>query len=178
MERPSSSGGPREVGLLLPRLVSHRGPARAGLLGAAKLVVGFRIWILDLKLWCCLLRGAFFFFIFKKIKISKIYVRFEKFQKYTPVALWGATGPKYNFFLQICNEVSGRGRAGAGGPVAPPPSGDRPYISSLPPFPPHLSPKIPLKIQEKKRGTSTKNPEKKRWVRKRKAAKPCRITHL
>jgi hypothetical protein len=36
-----------------------------------------------------LLRGGFFFFIFKKIKISKIYVRFGKFQKYTPVALWG-----------------------------------------------------------------------------------------
>jgi hypothetical protein len=37
-------------------------------------------------------RGDFFFFIFKKNKISKIYVRFEKLQKYTPVA-WGATGP-------------------------------------------------------------------------------------
>jgi len=33
--------------------------------------------------------GGFFFFIFKKIKISKIYVGFGKFQKYTPVALWG-----------------------------------------------------------------------------------------
>jgi hypothetical protein len=33
--------------------------------------------------------GGFFFFIFKKIKILKIYVRFGKFQKYTPVALWG-----------------------------------------------------------------------------------------
>ena len=33
--------------------------------------------------------GGFFFFIFKKIKISKIYVRFGKFQKYIPVALWG-----------------------------------------------------------------------------------------
>ena len=33
--------------------------------------------------------GGFFFFIFKKIKISKIYVSFGKFQKYTPVALWG-----------------------------------------------------------------------------------------
>ena len=28
--------------------------------------------------------SGFFFFIFKKIKISKIYVRFEIFQKYTP----------------------------------------------------------------------------------------------
>jgi len=32
---------------------------------------------------------GFFFFIFKKIKISKIYIGFGKFQKYTPVALWG-----------------------------------------------------------------------------------------
>ena len=36
--------------------------------------------------------GGFFFFIFKKIKISKIYVRFGKFQKYTPVALGGRQG--------------------------------------------------------------------------------------
>ena len=55
----------------------------------------------------------------------KIYVGFEKFQKYTPVALWG-----------------GRQAPRATGP---PPSGDRPshsYISILSPFPPHLSPKI------------------------------------
>ena len=32
---------------------------------------------------------SFLFYILKKIKILKIYVRFEKFQKYTPVALWG-----------------------------------------------------------------------------------------
>ena len=30
--------------------------------------------------------SVFFFFIFKKIKISKIYVCFEKFQKWPPVA--------------------------------------------------------------------------------------------
>ena len=35
--------------------------------------------------------AIFFFFIFKKIKISKIYVRFEKFRKYTLVALPRAT---------------------------------------------------------------------------------------
>ena len=62
---------------------------------------------------------GFFFFIFKKIKISKIYVRFGKFQKYTPIALWGATGLKCNFFFQICNEVPGVKKKG--GPVAPPP---------------------------------------------------------
>ena len=57
------------------------------------------------------------------------------------------------FFLQICNEVPDRGRAGVRGPVAPP--GDRPfhsYISILPSFPPHLSPKIPPKIQKKIEG--------------------------
>ena len=37
--------------------------------------------------------GDFFFFIFKKIKILKIYVRFEKFQKYTPVAQRGSDRP-------------------------------------------------------------------------------------
>ena len=49
------------------------------------------------------------------------------FKNYTPVALWGATGPKCNFFLQICNKVLDRGRTRArgpqratGGPVAPP----------------------------------------------------------
>ena len=31
-------------------------------------------------------RERFFLFYIKKIKISKIYVRFEKFRKYTPVA--------------------------------------------------------------------------------------------
>ena len=41
------------------------------------------------KLEVGLLSSGFFFFIFKKIKISKIYVGFGKFQKYTPVALWG-----------------------------------------------------------------------------------------
>ena len=77
------------------------------------------------------------------------------------------------FLLQICNKVHGRKKM-KGGPVAPPsgdrwapptgatgglspppPSGDRgllPYISIVPPFPPHLSPKIPPKIQKKREG--------------------------
>jgi len=39
-------------------------------------------------------RRIFFIFIFKKIKISKIYGRFEKFQNYTPVApCLGDRGP-------------------------------------------------------------------------------------
>ena len=129
---------------------------------------------------------AFFFFIFKKNQNFKNICPFSNISKLPPVALWGATGPKCNFFLQICNEVHGRkkmkgpplGRPVApahrrdrgvcppcgrhGGPVAPLPSGDRvmpPYISSRPTFPPHLSPKIPQKIQKKREGWG----EKKRW---------------
>ena len=79
------------------------------------------------------------------------------------------------FLIQICNEVPGKKK----GPVAPPPTGDRgglsppgrpgypPIKAPALPFPPHLSPKISPKIQKKKRG-----------VRRRKAAKPCRIQHL
>jgi len=62
-------------------------------------------------------RGLFFFYIFKKIKISKIYVRFEIFQKYSPVAPHRATGPKYNFFSS--NLQRGPWKKN-GGPVAPP----------------------------------------------------------
>ena len=51
--------------------------------------------------------AVFSFLYLKKNKISKIYVRFEIFQKYTPVALHRATGPMCNFFFQICNEVPG-----------------------------------------------------------------------
>ena len=57
-----------------------------------------------------------------------------------------------------------------GGPDPPPPAGDRGkplYISSNPPLPSSFEPE-----------NSTKNPEKKRGVRRRKAAKPCRIQHL
>ena len=43
--------------------------------------------------------SVFFFFIFKKIKISKIYDRFGKFQKYIPVALWGRQDLNVIFFL-------------------------------------------------------------------------------
>ena len=113
------------------------------------------------------------------------------------------TGLKCKFFFQIRNEVPGKKKAlsppnGRQGPVAQP-TGDRPLgpargrqgglsppratggacrptrgrpgyppiKASALPFPPHLSPKIPPKIQKKKRG-----------VRRRKAAKPCRIQHL
>ena len=57
-----------------------------------------------------------------------------------------------------------------GGPVAPPTRGRPgcpPYKSPSPPLPSSFEPE-----------NSTKNPEKKRGVRRRKAAKPCRIQHL
>ena len=60
----------------------------------------------------------------------------------------------------------GRGR-GACRPPPPRATGVSPYISSNPPLPSSFEPE-----------NSTKNPEKKRGVRKREAAKPCRIQHL
>ena len=76
-------------------------------------------------------KAVFSFLYLKKIKISKIYVRFGKFQKYTPVALWGATGLKCNFFSSNLQRSPWKKE----GPVAPPkgrqgpvahPSGDQP----------------------------------------------------
>ena len=73
------------------------------------------------------IRRFFSFLYLKKIKFSKIYVCFEIFQKYPRSPPHRATGPKCNFFLQICNEIPGKkgGRSppqrATGGPVAPPP---------------------------------------------------------
>ena len=112
-----------------------------------------------LFMWTPASRRSFFFFIFKKIKISKIYFRFGKFQKYTPVALWGATGLKCNFFSSNLQRSPWRKKRGgmsppqrAIGPCRPPQGrqgpvarwgGDRVPISFC-----HLS----LKIQEKREG--------------------------
>ena len=90
------------------------------------------------------------------------------------------------FFLKICNEIPGRKKmkgglsppsgdhwapptGAAGGPVAPPLG--RP---GLPPLYKHSTP-ITSSFKPK---NSTKNPEKKRGVRRREEAKPCRIPHL
>ena len=62
----------------------------------------------------------FSFLYFLKIKISKIYVRFEIFQKYPPVAPYRATGPKCNFFFF---KFATRSLAKKKGPVAPHPNG-------------------------------------------------------
>ena len=66
----------------------------------------------------------FSFLYLKKIKISKIYVRFEIFQKYPQSPPIGRQSLNVFFFLQICNEVPGRGRARARGACRPP-TGDR-----------------------------------------------------
>src|SRR6185312_4864556 len=62
------------------------------------------------------------------------------------------------------------GGRGACRPPPPRPRGRQgypPYKRSSPPLPSSFEPE-----------NSTKNPEKKRGVRRRKAAKPCRIQHL
>ena len=66
----------------------------------------------------------FSFLYLKKIKISKIYVRFEIFQNYPLSPYGGRQTLSVIFFLQICNEIPDRGRAGGRGPIALP-SGDR-----------------------------------------------------
>ena len=122
----------------------------------------------------------FFSFLYlKKIKISKLYVGFGKFQKYTPVALWGGRqGSNVIFFssnLQrspwrkkkrgACRPPQGRQASGPargagrsscrrqGGPVAPP-TGDRVSPPIRPP--PHSLLSFDLKkskkIQKKERG--------------------------
>ena len=48
--------------------------------------------------------GRLFLFYIKKIKNLKIYVRFEKFQKYTPVALWGRQGSNVIFFFKFATK--------------------------------------------------------------------------
>ena len=107
-----------------------------------------------------------------------------------------ATGPMCNFFFKFatkslekkkqalspvggatgaCRPAHGRPPLGPAhsrgrGPVAPPPAGDRgthPYKRADPPLPSSFESE-----------NSTKNLEKKRGVRRRKAAKPCRIQHL
>ena len=63
---------------------------------------------------------AFFSFLYlKNIKISKIYVHFEIFQKYPRSPLIGRQALSVNFFFQICNEVPRKKRP------CRPPTGDR-----------------------------------------------------
>ena len=90
--------------------------------------------------------AALFFIYFLKIKISKIYVRFEIFQKYSPVAPIGRLALSVIFFFKFAM----RSLAKKKGPVAHPTS-DRglsptrslpPIYKPWPSFPCHLSLKI------------------------------------
>ena len=66
----------------------------------------------------------FFFFIFKKIKISKIYVHFEIFQKYTPVALWGRQALNVIFLFKFATRsLAGKKMKGGKGGLSSPPNG-------------------------------------------------------
>ena len=118
----------------------------------------------------------FLFFILKKNQNFKNICPFsEKFKNIPRSPYGGATGPKCNFFLQICNEVPGRGRAGGRGACRPP-SGDRGPVA-----PPLGRLALPLLYKHSTLIPSSfepKNSEKKRGVRRREVAKPCQIAHL
>ena len=99
--------------------------------------------------------GAVFSFLyFFKIKISKIYVRFEIFQKYPRSPPIGRQALSVIFFLQIHNEVPGKKRPcrppnGRQGPVAHP-WGDR--VPSLFINPGRHMPPFPLSFEPKNSG--------------------------
>ena len=139
--------------------------------------------------------ALFSFLYLKKSKFQK-YMSVLKYFKTTPGRPMGATRPRCNFFLQICNEVPGRKKI-KGGHVAAPPNGRQGGLSppslGRPVGPAHRrnrgacrrhpratglykhSTPIPSSFEPK---NSTKNSEKKRGVRRREAAKPYRIPHL
>ena len=76
-------------------------------------------------------KAVFYFLYFKKLKFQKYMSVLKYFKNIPRPPSHRATGPKCNFFLQICNEVPGGKKRGAcrppngrQGPVAHP-SGDR-----------------------------------------------------
>ena len=71
------------------------------------------------------------------------------------------------FFIKFATRSLAWGVRVQGEPVAPPATGSHPLYKHSTPIPSSFEPK-----------NSTKNPEKKRGVRKREAAKPCWIPHL
>ena len=79
---------------------------------------------------CVRARRFFLFYILKKIKISKIYVRFEIFQNYPRSPYGGATCPKCNFFSSNLQRGPWKKRGmsppqrATGGACRPLPSGD------------------------------------------------------
>ena len=107
----------------------------------------------------------------KKIKISKIYVRFENFQKYTSVALWGRHALNVIFFFKFATRSLAGGARVEGGPVTPL---GRPGAHTQSLLYKH-STLIPFSFEPK---NSTENPEKMIGVRRSEAVEPCRIAHL
>ena len=129
----------------------------------------------------------------------------ENFKIYPGRPPIGRQAQSVIFFLQICNEVPGEKKGGlsppqrATGGATPPPRatngpGPRARQGGLSPprgrqgglspppratgvCPPYITSNAPL-LSSFESENSTKNPEKKRGVRRRKAAKPCRIQHL
>ena len=117
--------------------------------------------------------AVFSFLYFLKIKILKIYVHFEIFQKYVPVAPIGRQALIVIFFFKFATRSLPKKRAcrpsnGRQGPVARwgATGSPSPYIS-----PGRHMPPSPLSFESKNSG-------KKRGVRRRKAAKLCRIACL
>ena len=86
----------------------------------------------------------------------------------------GATGPKCNFFLQICNEVPGQ-KNSTGGPAPLGRPGLAPLYKHSTPIPSSFEPK-----------NSTKNPEKNRGGEEKESGEAlpdsalviCRLVHL
>ena len=109
--------------------------------------------------------GQAFFFIFILKKFQKYMSVLRNF-KNGPLSPMGATGLFYNFFYKLVLGQRGAGARRGGRP----PNGRQ--------GPPSLYKASTLILSSFEPKNSTKNPEKKRGVRRREAAKPCRIVHL
>ena len=131
---------------------------------------------------------VFFFFIFKKSKFQK-YVAVSENCENGPLLPWGGRQDPCRpargrhallvkkFYKQVPGQRSaGTRRQGAGRPLQRGQGACRPPLGRQgPPALYKASTPITSSFEPK---NSTKNPEKKRGVRRREAAKPCRIAHL
>ena len=123
-------------------------------------------------------KQAFISFLYlKKIKFQKYMSVLQNFKNIPRSPYGGRQALNVIFFFKFATRSLAGGARVQGGPVAPP-SGDwwatstgRPGLALLYK---HSIP-IPSSFEPK---NSTKNPEKKRGVRRREAAKLCRIAHL
>ena len=88
-------------------------------------------------------QAVFSFLYFKKIKISKLYVHFGKFQKYILVALWGRQGSNVIFFSNLQRSPWSKKRGGACRPLGGR-QGPLPFYKTWPTWPPYAA--IPFVI--------------------------------